>query len=120
MQEYLPYIVSIACSLIAGVTSYLVSHKETKSELQKLMKQHELDLDTEREKHRHELELQELNHKHQLELLQKEFENKLGADVVSTVMSEVIKTPEVRRQISQGMASSGKKNAAKRCDYDQF
>ncbi len=76
MQEFLPYIVSVVCALIAAATSIMVSRKGTKGEIEKLIKQHELDLETEREKFKYEMEKKELEHKHQLELLQKESENR--------------------------------------------
>ena len=109
LKEILPYIVSITCSLIAAISSVLISRKETKGEIEKLIKQHELDLETEREKHKNELEKKEIEHRYQLELMQKENENKLGADILSTFVSEAVKTPEVRNQISQSIRNNGKR-----------
>lgn len=106
MQEYLPYIVSIVCAVIAAISSIFISKKEIKGEIEKLTKQHELNLETERQKHQYELEKQELEHKHQMELLQKESENKLGAEVVNTFVSEVVKSSEMRQQISNGFINS--------------
>ncbi|MCQ2080457.1 MAG: hypothetical protein MJZ11_02285 [Lachnospiraceae bacterium] len=103
IKEIMPYIVSVLGALIAAISSVMISRKETKGEIEKLIKQHELDLETEREKHKYDLEKQEIEHKHQLELMQKEMENKLGADMMNTLMTEAIKMPEIRQQISQGM-----------------
>ena len=33
MEQYLPYIVTILCSLISGVASYLASRRQTKADL---------------------------------------------------------------------------------------
>ena len=52
-----------------------------------------------------EKEKMELEHKHQLELQKNESENKLGADLISGMMKEYMRTPEGRAQ----MRSSGKK-----------
>lgn len=110
IKEIMPYIVSIVCAAIAAVSSIMVSRKETKGEIEKLIKQHEMDLETEREKHKNELEKKEIEHKYQLELMQKEMENRLGADMMNTIMTEAMKTPEIRNQISQGFRkNSGKK-----------
>ena len=109
MEEYLPYIVSIVCAAISGIVTYISSQRQTRAEIQKLVKQHELDLETEKERHRHELELQALSHKHQLEIQEKEFMNRLGSDMMNTVITEAMKLPETRKQISQGMANAGKK-----------
>lgn len=103
IKEIMPYVVSILGALIAAISSVMISRKETKGEIDKLIKQHELDLETEREKHKYELEKKEIEHKHQLELMQKEMENKLGADMMNTIMSEAMKMPEVRSQITQGI-----------------
>ena len=51
----------------------------------------------------------ELEHKHQLELQQKQFENQLGSDMMNTLISEAMKMPEVKKQISQGMNIAGNK-----------
>lgn len=109
MEGLISYIVSVICALIAAISSILVSRKQTKGEIEKLIKQHELDLEAEKQKHQHELEMLELEHKHQLEVIQKESENKLGADMMNTLVAEAVKMPEIRQQISQGIQNSGKK-----------
>jgi hypothetical protein len=50
-----------------------------------------------------EVEKMELEHKHKLELAQKESENKLGSDMMSQVISEMIRTPEIKRELLRGM-----------------
>ncbi len=105
MEKYLPYIVTVLCALISGVTSYYASRKQSKADLVKLQKQHELDIEKEREKFSMEKEKMELEHKHQLELQKSESENKLGADLISGMMKEYMRSPEGRAQ----MRSSGKK-----------
>ena len=109
MNTYLPYIVSVICAAIAGFTSYAVARKQTKADMQKLEKQHELDIEKEREKFAMEKEKMEIEHRHQLELLQKESENNLGATVTNTLIAEAMKMPEVRQQISQGVRQGKKK-----------
>ncbi len=103
LKEIMPYVVSILGALIAAISSVMISRKETKGEIDKLVKQHELDLETERERHKYALEKQELEHKHQMESMQKEIENKLSADLINALMCEAMKMPEVRSQILQGM-----------------
>lgn len=113
IQDLLPYIVSIVCALIAAVTSIMVSRKGIKGEIDKLIKQHEMDMEIEREKHKNEIERLEIEHKHQLELLQNESANRMGADVVSTVITETMKTPEIKSQIIKSLTGQiirGKSN----------
>ena len=109
MEVYMPYIVSILCAVIAAISSILVSKKQTRGEIEKLVKQHELNLEAEKQKFQHELEMQELEHRHQLEIIQKESENKLGTDMMNAVVIEAMKMSEIRQQISQGVQNSGKK-----------
>lgn len=109
MEIYMPYIVSIVCAVTAAISSILVSRKQTRGEIDKLVKQHELILEAEKQKFQHELEMQELEHRHQLEIIQKESENMLGADMMNTFVTEAMKMPEIRQQISQGVQNSGKK-----------
>lgn len=110
METYLPYIVSVICAAIAGFASYAVARKQAKADIQRLEKQHELDIEKEREKFAMEKEKMEIEHRHQLELLQKESENNLGASVTNTLISEAMKIPEVRQQLSQGMRNGNKHN----------
>lgn len=109
MNEYLPYIISVICATIAGFASYAVARKQAKADIQRLEKQHELDIEKEREKFAMEKEKMEIEHHHQLELLQKEYENTLGASVTSTLITEAMKNPVVKQQLSQGIKSGGRK-----------
>lgn len=106
---YLPYIVSVLCSVISGIASYAVTRRETKADIQRLEKQHILDLDKEREMFKMEKEKMELSHKYEMELKQKELENALGTSVTNTLISEAMKMPEVRQQFSQGVRQGAKK-----------
>ena len=45
MNIYLPYIVSVICAAIAGFASYAVARKQAKADIERLIKQHELDID---------------------------------------------------------------------------
>ncbi len=108
-MEYMPYFVSVLCALISGIVTNSVTRKQTKTEIDKLIKQHEFDLENMRENFKHQQEIKELEHKHQLEIQRNEFENKLGSDVMNTIIGEAMKNPEVQRQISQGMSNAGKK-----------
>ena len=110
MEQYLPYIVTILCSLISGIASYLASRRQTKADLEKLQTQHELDIEKEREMFTMQKERMELEHKHQLELKQKELENQLGANFTNTLLTEAMKMPEVRQQFAQGVRNGGKKH----------
>jgi hypothetical protein len=110
MEAYMPYVVSIVCALISGITSYSIARKQAKSDLKQLEKKYELDIEQEREKHRLEIEKLEMEHKYNLELQQKQFENQMGGDVMNMLFSEVVKMPEVRKQFSQGINSSMRKN----------
>ncbi|NCA98529.1 MAG: hypothetical protein EOM03_06795 [Clostridia bacterium] len=109
MIEYLPYIVSVVCATIAGFTSYAVARKQTKADMQKLVKQHELDIEKEREKFLMEKEKLEIEHEHQLELIQAQTNHQLGTDIISTLTKEYLRTPAGQAQ----MRSSGRKNTSR-------
>ena len=92
-SELAPYIVTIVCTVISGFASYFASRKQAKADLEKLQKQHELDIEKEREIFAMQKERMELEHKYQLELQQKEMENQLGTDLLSTVAKEYMRSP---------------------------
>lgn len=94
-KELLPYIITVVCSLIAGISSYLASRKSIKAEIATMEKQHTLDIEKEREKFSMEKERIEIEHKNQLEMMQKEVESKKGVDLVNTMFSEVSKYQKI-------------------------
>ena len=103
--DYLPYIVTVLCSIISGVASYIAARIKSKSDIQKLAKQHELDLEKEREKFVMEKEKMEIEYKYRLELQQRETGNQVGADLISTVAKEYMRSPAGRAQ----MRNAGRK-----------
>ena len=109
MEQYLPYIVTVLCSVISGIASYCASRRQAKADMEKLQKQHELDIEKERELFAMQKERIELEHKHQLELMQKEMENQLGTDLISTITKEYMRSPAGQAQ----MRSAGSKKHGK-------
>lgn len=97
MQAYLPYIASVLCAVISGISSYAVARKQAKNDFTVIVKQHEIDLEALERKHQMELEKLNLEHAHQLKLQEKDFEVKLGA----SLLTEVMKMPEIKQLISQ-------------------
>ena len=86
MEKYLPYIVTVLCSLLSGFGSYFAARRQAKAELQKLQKQHELDLEAERERFKMEIEKMELEHKQQMEQKLMEASAQIGGGVLSTIL----------------------------------
>lgn len=109
MEQYLPYLATVLCSVISGIASYTASRRQAKADLEKLQKQHELDIEKERELFAMQKESMELEHKHQLELKQKEMENQLGTDLISTMAKEYMRSPAGQAQ----MRSAGSKKHGK-------
>ena len=106
----------IACipAIITGLGTYFVAlrnsksqireiKEQNKSDLDKLMKQHEIDIEALKQKHEQEKEILEINHKHQLELLTAQSDNDFTQSLLGAFTEEMIKTPEVKEQIIQGM-----------------
>jgi hypothetical protein len=105
----MPYAVSIVCAIISGISSYVAACRQGKNELKKLQKSHELELETERERHKMEMDRAERDFEHKLELQKNDFENQMGASFLTTVVGEAMKTPEVRKQMIQGMKNTQRK-----------
>lgn len=108
-STFLPYIVSIVSSLVAGISSYFVARKQAKEDIKQIEKRYELDIEKEKELFRMEKEKMEINYRHQLELQKKESENKLGEVFMDKVMTEVMKSPATQQQISQSMNNRKKR-----------
>lgn len=108
--DLLPYIFSAISALVAGLWSYFGARKQAKDEIDRLVKQHELDIEKERERFKMEKEKMEIEHHHQIELLQKEAENNTNSEILKAFMSEVARNPEIQRQISQGARNGNNRN----------
>ena len=74
--------------------------------MKKLEKQFALDLEKERELFKMEKEKMEIEHRYQMELKQKELDSALGNSLISSVMTEAMKNPDIQRQIQSGISSS--------------
>ena len=116
MQDYMPYIVSIAVAIISGIASYAAARRSSKGELEalkeehkhdlnRLMEQHKVDIDSLERQHKMDLEKLNVEHKHQMELKDKEFEMNLSTNMIA----EVMKMPEVRQKISSGFSEGKRK-----------
>lgn len=108
------FISPIILSIVSGLLSYLAAtskankdlvqlREQNKLEIEKLMNQHKMDLEALERKHQMEVEKMEIEHKYKIELNQKEMEGKLGSDMMTQMLSEMMKTPEVKREILKGM-----------------
>ena len=74
--------------------------------MKKLEKQFALDLEKERELFKMEKEKMEIEPRYQMELKQKELDSALGNSLMSSVMTEAMKNPDIQRQIQSGISSS--------------
>lgn len=112
MKEYMPYIVSIVVAIITGLASYFAASKKSKIELKalkesneheinRLMEQHKLNIDSIERAHQLELEKMELEHSHQLELKNKEIENLLTNNLLSSILDSAMKTPGMQQMIEK-------------------
>lgn len=73
--------------------------QDSQHDLNRLMEQHRVDIDSLERQHKMAMEKLNVEHKHQLELKEKEFENNISA----SMLSEVMKMPEVRQSMTNGI-----------------
>ena len=103
LMTFMPYITSIVCAVVSGIVTSSVCKKQTRSEIEKLVRQHELNLESQKIQYEHEIDKLNIEHKHQLELKAKEFENKINSDMLNTIIGEAMKNQEIQKMISQGV-----------------
>lgn len=126
MEEFLKTLL-IACipSIITGVVTYFVAHKnasaqisvvkeQNKHDLERLMEQHKIDIDSLGKKHQQELEKMEFEHKHKLEFIAKESENNMSQNIMTEFLGEIIKMPETKAEIAKGIRQSSNKKGGRR------
>lgn len=115
-----PYIVSIIAAIISGISSYLVAHNKSVSEIQtlkesneheiaKLMKQHEIDLDSLKETHRLEMEKLEAEHRYSLELANSNAQNEMTKQLMGSFVGNMMAAPQMQDLFASALANSIKK-----------
>jgi hypothetical protein len=110
--------------ILSGLGSYIAStikaqkdigqlREQNKLDIDRLMSQHKLDLESLERKHQMDVEKMEIEHKHKIELMQKEMENKVGTDLTTEMIAQLMNAPAFREQINksvlQGFTSGRKK-----------
>lgn len=127
----------IACipSILTGIVTYLVAHKnassqikvlkeQNKHDLEKLLEQHKVDIEALKEKHHLDMEAKEQEHKNKLELQkidfenqllkqQKESENLMSAEAVKGIlgflgntMNTALNTPEAKQILGDSIKNA--------------
>ena len=115
-----PYIVSIIAAIISGISSYLVAHNKSASEIQtlkesneheiaKLMKQHEVDLDNLKETHKLEMEKLEAEHRYSLELANSNAQNEVTKQLMGSLVGNLMAAPQMQDLFASALADSIKK-----------
>lgn len=112
-----PYIVSIIAAIISGISSYLVAHNKSASEIQtlketneheieKLMKQHEVDLDNLKETHKLEMEKLEAEHRYSLELANSNAQNEMTKQLMGSMVGNMMAAPQMQDFLMKAISDS--------------
>lgn len=104
LKEFMPYIVSIITAIISGISSYVLSKRNFKNEVEtikinneheikKLMEQHKVDIENLNEKHKLEMDAKEKDHEHEKEILELKSKNSINEknqEMMNSAMSGVM------------------------------
>lgn len=104
LKEFMPYIVSAITAIISGISSYCLSKRNFKNEVEtikinneheikKLMEQHKVDIDNLKEKHKLEMEIKEKDFQHEKEMQQlksKSIIDEKNQELMNTALSGVV------------------------------
>ena len=77
LTAIIPAIISYFVARYQGKTDIKKLSESSKNEIDRLIKQHEINLESLKEKHRLEMDAKEREHEYKLEILQKEHENEM-------------------------------------------
>lgn len=108
------------CRDISGISSYLVAHNKSASEIrtlkeaneheiEKLMKQHEVDLDNLKETHKLEMEKLEAEHRYSLELANSNAQNEMTKQLMGSLVGNLMAAPQMQDLFASALADSIKK-----------
>ena len=120
LKEFMPYIVSILTAIISGISSYSLSKRNFKNEVEtiklnneheinKLMEQHKVDIDNLKEKHKLEMELKEKQYVHEKEMQQlkrKSAIDEKNQELMNTALSGIV--ADIFKDVMSGNISSEK------------
>lgn len=105
---------TIVIPIITGIFSYIAAttkarkdlahlREQNKLDIDRLMSQHKLDLESLERKHQMDVEKMQIEHQYKIELMQKEMTNKVGADLTTEMIAQLMKSPAVREQFNQSI-----------------
>lgn len=122
-MKYLPHVITVLVAMIPAIISYFAARQQGKSdlkkqseankaELERVMKQHEIDIVHLREKHKMELEIKALEHEQKLQLLERESslksneqeqsaENNLMGNMLDGLLPMLLETPEMKKKMQE-------------------
>lgn len=120
LKEFMPYIVSILTAIISGISSYSLSKRNFKNEVEtiklnneheinKLMEQHKVDIDNLKEKHKLEMELKEKQYVHEKEMQQLKSKSAIdekNQELMNTALSGIV--ADIFKDVMSGNISSEK------------
>lgn len=113
-MDWTTIIASCVPAIAASAVSYFIARYQGKNDLKKatqdsnaaierLMKQHEIDIASLREQHKMEMESKEKEHEHKLQIMQKEYELRVAE-------SKTIKNDDIINNVAAGFLQSFLKN----------
>ena len=120
LKEFMPYIVSILTAIISGISSYSLSKRNFKNEVEtiklnneheinKLMEQQKVDIDNQKEKHKLEMELKEKQYVHEKEMQQLKSKSAIdekNQELMNTALSGIV--ADIFKDVMSGNISSEK------------
>ena len=104
LKGFMPYIVSILTAIISGISSYCLSKRNFKNEVEtikinneheinKLMEQHKIDIENLKEKHILEMDAKSKEYEHEKEILELKSKNNINEknqEMMSSAMSGIL------------------------------
>lgn len=90
-----PYIVSIIAAIISGISSYLVAHNKSASEIQTLKEANEL-----------EMEKLEAEHRYSLELANSNAQNEMTKQLMGSMVGNMMAAPQMQDFLMKAISDS--------------
>lgn len=110
IQELVPYLTSILCSLLAFLSAVVVCRRNNKADLEKIKEQHNLELEKMRIENDRKVELLKKETEAKIEVLKQEYVLKAGTDMITSIMNKtfdvVYECPATKQKVNQQVTRS--------------
>ena len=107
-------LIALAPAVVSGVVSYLLAIRKSAKEIEQMTEKHKQEMETLREQYKLEIEKIRVQQEHEKELKEQEAGAKVGGEIISSVITGLMESEEMKKSINGMVRQKFNKKGGKR------